>query len=105
MFLFTDERFQQLITFEQGQLSLAETIDLFQWLVNTGHAWNLQGFIGRYAHDSIEQGFLMLGTTSHRGYWGQHIPSRFEVEPGTLGSPQYVTECEASRNASMQNEP
>lgn len=63
-----------------------------QSLVDSGDAWRLEGSIGRAAHDLIMQGQLMLGPEAQRDYWGNYVPSRFDVEPGTPGSPEYVAE-------------
>ena len=61
-----------------------------QILINTGLAWTLQGRVGREAMDAIEDGRCALGVESRRDYWGNRIPSRFEVEPGTAGSVEFV---------------
>lgn len=63
-----------------------------QSLVNSGDAWKLEGSVGRAAMSLIDQGVLMLGDTGHDDYWGNYVPSRHEVQPGTKGSRQYVTD-------------
>lgn len=45
---------QKIIDFEQGELPEEEIIELFQQLVDTGLAWQLQGFYGRTAQALIE---------------------------------------------------
>lgn len=45
-----------IIAFEQGELSDDETDELFQYLVDSGLAWTLQGFYGRTAVALIEAG-------------------------------------------------
>lgn len=45
-----------IIAFEQGELDREGVIELFQHLVNTGLAWQLQGSYGRMAADLIEAG-------------------------------------------------
>jgi hypothetical protein len=69
-----------------------ETIEVYQDLVNTGQAWQLEGHVGRTAMGLIESGLIALGEEGHRDYWGNYVPSKHEVEPGTKGSAEYVTE-------------
>lgn len=45
-----------IIAFEQGELGEAETIAMFQGLINSGMAWQLQGSYGRTATALIEAG-------------------------------------------------
>jgi hypothetical protein len=63
-----------------------------QHLVDTGTAWRLEGAVGREAMALLEAGRLMLGPVGHHDYWGNYVPSRHEVEPGTVGSPEYVAD-------------
>lgn len=48
----------QLIAFEEGELDFQETVDLFQALVDTGLAWQLQGSYGRAAQAFIDAGLV-----------------------------------------------
>lgn len=75
---------------EAGDLDEEETVQLFQRLIDSGLAWKLQGSYGRQAMALIDAGVCMLGKEGHRDYWGNYVPSRYEVEPGTKGSPEYV---------------
>lgn len=45
-----------IIAFEQGELNDEEVIELFQHLIDNGHAWSLQGCYGRTAKALIEGG-------------------------------------------------
>ena len=69
-----------------------EEAEQLQALIDSGAAWRLEGSVGRAAMDAIEAGWCVLGDTGHRNYWGNYIPSRHEVEPGTKGSIEYALE-------------
>ena len=67
-----------------------ETIDAYQHLIDTGEAWRMDGFTGRTAMRLIEDGLCILGTEGHRDFYGNYVPSRIEVQPGTKGSVGYA---------------
>ena len=67
-----------------------EVVDAYQYLINTGQAWRMEGHVGRTAMRLIENGQCVLGEQGHRDYWGNYVPSRTEVEPGTKGSVEYA---------------
>jgi hypothetical protein len=50
------DQVSQIIAYEQGDLEEGEVIDLFQNLINSGLAWQLQGAYGRMAMRLIEAG-------------------------------------------------
>jgi hypothetical protein len=68
-----------------------EELRAIQALVNAG-TWGLQGSYGRVMMDRIEAGVVALGPEPARDYYGNRIPSRFEVEAGTKGSVEFVEE-------------
>ena len=72
-----------------------EYIAEMQDLINTGTAWRLEGSVGRECMALIEAGECMLGEEGHRDYWGNYVPSRHEVKPGTKGSPEYCEEMQS----------
>lgn len=47
-----------IIAFETGELDWDGTIELFQYLVDTGLAWKLQGTYGRAAQALINAGHV-----------------------------------------------
>ena len=49
----------QIIAFETGEMETEEqVIELFQHLVDTGLAWQLQGSYGRTAKHLINEGYI-----------------------------------------------
>jgi hypothetical protein len=69
----------------------------YQRLINKGLAWHLEGSIGREAMRQIEAGNCVLGRKGHFDYWGNYVPSRYEVKAGTKGSIQYAVERQKER--------
>ena len=50
------DQLTQMIAFETGELSHEDTVSLFQDLIDSGLAWQLQGFYGLTAMAMIEAG-------------------------------------------------
>lgn len=50
--------FEQLMKYEQGEMTQEEMLELFSRLIETGMAWTLQGSYGRTARDLIRGGFI-----------------------------------------------
>lgn len=67
-----------------------EQVQAYQYLIDTGQAWQLEGSVGRAAMALIESGVCTLGEVGHRDFYGNYVPSKYEVEPGTKGSQEYV---------------
>ena len=63
-----------------------------QRAINSG-MWGLQGSYGRTMMDAIKSGQCMLGAKSARDYYGNNIPSRNDVQPGTKGSKDFVIDA------------
>ena len=49
-----------IIAYEHGDLDEDATFELFQYLVNTGLAWQLQGSYGRTAKALLDAGLISL---------------------------------------------
>lgn len=58
--------------------------------INDGSIWHFEGSAGRAAMDAIESGLCILGKQPCRDYYGNRIPSRYEVKAGTKGSAAYA---------------
>jgi hypothetical protein len=46
-----------VMAWENGELDQEGTIDLFQYLIDTGLVWKVQGIYGRFAADLIDSGW------------------------------------------------
>lgn len=77
----------QIINYENGELSEADEVAMFQKLINSGDVWHLQGSYGRRAMDLLRAGLCELATIPFKDAYGNRIPSRYEVQPGTTGAP------------------
>ena len=54
--------FDQILAYEQGELDFNETLALFQDLVDTGLAWELQGSFGRMAASFLRDDLIEART-------------------------------------------
>lgn len=79
-----------VIAYENGELDGDEQVQMFQRMIDDGSAWRLQGCYGRQAMQLIEAGLCTLGSEGHRDAYGNYVPSKFEVQPGTKGSEEYA---------------
>jgi hypothetical protein len=57
-----------------------------QDLIDSGLAWKLEGSVGRSAMDCLRSGACMLPLQVHYDAYGNRIPSRHEIVPGSTGS-------------------
>lgn len=55
------DRVGAIIAYETGELDGDKIVELFQHLVDTGLAWQLQGHYGRTASALIEAGLVSKG--------------------------------------------
>jgi hypothetical protein len=56
--------------------------------INSGHCWQMEGNVGRFAMDCLRSGICMLSSKGHWGYYGNYVPSRQqEIKAGgTVGT-------------------
>lgn len=47
-----------IIAYENGELASAQVIELFQYLLDTGVLWHLQGYYQRIGIHLLEQGLI-----------------------------------------------
>lgn len=76
-----------LWSFEEGNLNEDLVAPLYQFIINSGDVWNLQGYHGSNAIIFIEQGLCVYGEKPFKSAYGMLYPSRFELtddEPGSL---------------------
>jgi hypothetical protein len=76
-----------------------ERVACYQRMINEGVAWRMEGHVGRTAMRLIEDGQCMLGKQDQQDYWGNNVPSRYDVKPGTKGSFKYVAELAGESHA------
>ena len=85
------EMLDEICAYEAGEMDHDDEAVMMQRLINLGQ-WSFQGSYGRAMMDAIESGRCMLGMRAARDYWGNIIPARDMVQPGTKGSREYVAE-------------
>lgn len=68
------------------KLQKKHDLDQLQEWIESGTCWLLEGHVGRTAMDALRSGACFLPEQRHRDYYGNPIPSRLEVKPGTAGS-------------------
>lgn len=59
-----------------------------QSMIESGLVWHMEGSMGRAAMRALESGECFLGSEAKKDYWGNTVPSRDQVQPGTKGSLQ-----------------
>jgi hypothetical protein len=52
-----------------------EVLTAFQYLVDTGDCWNLQGYYGRTATILMKEGLILPAKKDHKDYYGNIIPA------------------------------
>ena len=57
-----------------------------QDLINSGQIWHLEGTMGRHAMDLLRSGVCMLPLKQYSDYYGNLVPARTNLKPGTAGT-------------------
>ena len=81
--------------------TMQEYAAAMQRAINSGMAWKMQGSYGRAAMEALESGACMLGRESCRDYWGNVIPGRDDVKPGSKGSKALVIKTHGKKYANQ----
>jgi hypothetical protein len=57
-----------------------------QKLILSGAVWKLEGSMGRVAMDGLKEGVYYLPDEPHNDYYGNRVPAREDLRPGTKGT-------------------
>ena len=71
------KRMDDIIAWENGELSEEDTISLFQFLLDEGHCWKLQGFYGSAAVELLQRGLIFERDAEGALITGEHPDYRF----------------------------
>lgn len=71
-----------IIEFENGSLDEQGILDLFQYLVDTGLAWSLQGSYGRAAKSLLDQGLIQPANSDRSDAYGNTVPGKPRDDQG-----------------------
>jgi len=67
-------------------LQKAYNVTSTQDQINSGLCWKMEGSVGRFAMEMIEAGVCMLPKERKIDYYGNTVPSRDDLKPGTKGT-------------------
>ena len=75
------------LTFEQiRELQKQYGVTSIQEMIDNGMAWKMEGSIGRHAMSLLKSGICMLPEKQTKDYYGNIVPARTDLEPGTKGT-------------------
>ncbi len=70
----------------EAQAARDGSVPQLQEWIDTGLVWRLEGSVGRTASDALASGACFLPDTPHRDYWGNVVPARSWLKPGSKGT-------------------
>jgi len=71
---------------EIRKLQEENELDGLQASIDNGTAWCMEGSWGRAAMSALESGACFLPEEAYKDYWGNTVPARGMLEPGTKGT-------------------
>jgi len=75
------------LTFKQiAALQKTYGFSEMQELIDKGHAWTLEGSVGREASRLLDSGACMLPKVPRRDAYGSTVPPRDVLKPGSKGT-------------------
>jgi hypothetical protein len=80
------DNFNVIIKHENGEQDEKNEVAMFQRMINDGSVWHFQGAYGRWAMELLRAGKCELGEKRFFDAYGNVVPSRFDVLPGTTGA-------------------
>jgi hypothetical protein len=54
--------------------------------ITSGQCWHMEGAQGRFASECLTNGVCVLPTVQIKDYYGNTVPSRNDLKPGTKGT-------------------
>lgn len=81
-----------VVLVDSGESTPLEQACALQRLINSGDIWHFEGAAGRSAMDAIKAGVCAVGTGRRKDYWGNTIPARSDLQPGSFGTIEFVRE-------------
>lgn len=79
-----------------------EHVEAYQTMIDNGQAWLFEGSVGREAMALLKNGYCTLPEVRHKDYWGNTVPSRHDVEPGSFGTLEFVAKAQAERDEDIE---
>lgn len=81
--------------------TFSENACAMQRVINDGTGWSLQGSMGRSMMEAIRSATCMLGKEPRKDYYGNTIPSRYDVKDGSSGSRAFIVKHRGEEWAAM----